>query len=127
MRLAARIRWFEYDPAAIINEYSEYFEENVHMFDALDFLAELTQHIPLKRTQLIRRCGLYSSRTKGRWDQMEYIADRAPAGWREARVSESDPDNLGYTPLSETQEVDSNARKRAWARLIAGPLLWAVY
>jgi hypothetical protein len=25
--------------------YSEYFKENLHMFDALDFLAELTQHI----------------------------------------------------------------------------------
>ena len=34
--------------------YSEYFTENLHMFDALDFLAELTQHIPPKRLQLIR-------------------------------------------------------------------------
>ena len=50
---------------------------------------------------------------------MEYIADRAPTGWREAHISESDPDNLGYMPFSETQEVDSNARKSAWARLIA--------
>ena len=50
---------------------------------------------------------------------MEYIADRAPAGWREAHISESDPDHLGYTTFSETQEVDSNARKSAWARLIA--------
>ena len=46
-------------------KYSEYFKENVHMFDALDFLAELTQHIPPKGTQLIRRYGLYSSRIRG--------------------------------------------------------------
>ena len=26
--------------------YSEYFKENTHAFEALDFLAELTQHIP---------------------------------------------------------------------------------
>ena len=26
--------------------YSEYFQQNVKMFDALDFIAELTQHIP---------------------------------------------------------------------------------
>lgn len=53
-------------------KYSEYFKENVHMqvacpgrsrrlrpgFDAPDFLAELTQHIPPKGTQLIRRYGL---------------------------------------------------------------------
>ena len=100
-------------------KYSDYFKENVHMFDALDFLAELTQQVPPKRTQLIRRYWLHSSRIKGRWDQMEYIADRAPAGWCEAHVSESGPDNLGYTPLSETQKVDSDARKSAWARLIA--------
>jgi len=29
--------------------YSEYFKQNLHMSDALDFLAELTQHIPPKR------------------------------------------------------------------------------
>ena len=66
-------------------KYSEYFKENVHMFDALDFLAELTQHIPPKGTQLIRRYGLYSSRIKGRWgrwEEMDYVADRAPEGWR---------------------------------------------
>jgi hypothetical protein len=44
------------------------------MFDALDFLAELTQHIPPKRLQLIRRYGLYASRTKGRWDEMPWVS-----------------------------------------------------
>lgn len=29
-------------------KYSEYFKQNLHMFYALDFLAELTQHIPPK-------------------------------------------------------------------------------
>jgi hypothetical protein len=42
-------------------KYSEYFRQNVHLFDVLDFLAELTQHIPPKRLQLIRRYGLYAS------------------------------------------------------------------
>ena len=45
--------------------YNKYFKENVHMFEACDFLAELTQHIPPKGVQLIRRYGLYSSRTIG--------------------------------------------------------------
>ncbi len=108
-------------------KYSQYFKENVHMFDALDFLAELTQHVPPKRTQLIRRYGLYSSRIRGRWEKMPYVADRAPAGWRQVRDAESDFDALGYTPMSELEEVEPNARKRAWARLIAGPLMWAVY
>ena len=55
-------------------------KEDMHIFDALDFPAELTQHIPPKRLQLIRRHGLYASRTKGRWDQMPYVAERAPEG-----------------------------------------------
>ncbi len=65
--------------------YSEYFKENMHIFDALDFLAELTQHIPPMRLQLIRRYGLYASRTKGRWDRMPYVAERAPAAWKASR------------------------------------------
>ena len=62
--------------------YSEYFKENVHLFDALDFLGELTQHLPPKGVRLIRRYGLYSSRTKGRWAKMPYVIERAPDGWR---------------------------------------------
>ncbi|TVQ41519.1 MAG: hypothetical protein EA384_00185, partial [Spirochaetaceae bacterium] len=45
-------------------KYSEYFKQNLHMFEALDFLTDLTQHIPPKGLQLIRRYGLYASRTK---------------------------------------------------------------
>ena len=51
------------------------------MFDVLDFLAELTRHIPPKGKQLLRRYGLYSSRMKGRWQQMEHVSEqRAPSG-----------------------------------------------
>jgi len=34
----------------------------MHLFDALDFLAELTQHVPPKGVRLIRRYWLYSCR-----------------------------------------------------------------
>jgi hypothetical protein len=60
-------------------KYSEYFKQNVHLFDALDFLAELTQHIPPKGLQLIRRYGLYASRTKGRWEAMPWCRARSSA------------------------------------------------
>ena len=53
--------------------YSKYFKQNLHMFDALDFLADFTQHIPPRRLQLIRRYGLYASRTKGRWEEMPCV------------------------------------------------------
>ena len=100
--------------------YSEYFREKLHMFDALDFLAELTQHIPPKRLQLIRRYGLYASRTKGRWEQMPWVAGRAPEGWKTAHQHQAGGEDLGYEPLSDKDEaVDDSARKRAWARLLA--------
>ena len=102
-------------------KYSDYFKENVHMFDALDFLAELTQHIPPKGTQLIRRYGLYSSRTKGRWEEMDHVAERAPRGWRAEHelIVASDQEALEFSPMSDSEEVGSTARKSAWARLLA--------
>jgi hypothetical protein len=90
------------------------------MFDAFDFLAQLTQHIPPKRLQLIRRYGLYASRTKGRWEEMRWVAERAPEGWKATHPHVSTTEELGYEPLSESEEeVDINARKHAWARLLA--------
>ena len=85
------------------------------MFDALEFLAELTQHIRPKGTQLIRRYGIYSSRIKARWEQMDHVAERAPRGWREAheKQGDSDSESLGFSPLSETKEVGATARKSA--------------
>ena len=100
--------------------YSEYFKQNVHMFDALDFLAELTQHIPPKRLQLIRRYGLYASRTKGCWHEMPWVAERAPEGWKATHQRGAAAEDLGYEPLSDGgEEVNVDARKRAWARLLA--------
>lgn len=97
--------------------YSEYFKQNLHMFDALDFIAELTQHIPPKRLQLIRRYGLYASRTKGRWEDMPWVSERAPEGWKDSHSTITD---LGSEALAESEEeVDSDDSKRAWARLLA--------
>ena len=101
-------------------KYSEYFKQNVHLFDALDFLAQLTQHIPPKGLQLIRRYGLYASRTRGRWEEMPWVAERAPEGWKAAHRRGGAAEDLGYEPLSDgDEEVTVDARKRAWARLLA--------
>ncbi|MEW5814496.1 MAG: transposase [Spirochaetota bacterium] len=98
--------------------YNEYFGENVHMFDSLDFIAELTQHIPPKRIQLIRRYGLYSSRGKGTWAKMEYVAERAPRAWKEEHGSQT-TESLSFDPLPEAETVNQTAVKSAWARLLA--------
>jgi hypothetical protein len=98
------------------------------MFDALDFLAELTQHIPPKGLQLIRRYGLYASRTKGRWEELPWVAERAPDGWQATQRDSASNDPLGFEPLSDgNEEVNVDARKRAWARLLADRLLSVVY
>ena len=49
-----------------------------------------------------------------------WVAERAPEGWKAARQHAGGPEDLGYEPLSEgEEEVEINARKRAWARLLA--------
>jgi len=89
--------------------YNEYFKENLHMFEATDFLAELTQHIPPKGVQLIRRYGLYSSRIKGNWENIPEVSERAPPGWKKQHgLAES-------LPL-DTDSVEVSAYKKAWAR-----------
>jgi len=95
--------------------YSEYFKENVHLFDALDFLAELTQHLPPKGVRLIRRYGLYSSRTKGRWLKMPYVTERAPAGWRKTHLESEQK----TSSVNTYDEVELTQQKQAWAQLIA--------
>jgi hypothetical protein len=100
--------------------YSEYFKENLHVFDAFDFIAEVTQHIPPKGIQLIRRYGLYASRTKGRWEDMPWVSERAPVRWKNLHMNAVTIEEEGCESLSEGEvEVDVLAYKRAWARLLA--------
>ena len=92
----------------------------MHLFDALDFLAQLTQHIPPKHLQLIRGYGVYASRIKSRWDQTPCAAERAPGGWRSSHPNPlPDPNASGLEPLNDGEEVSLDARKQAWARLLA--------
>jgi hypothetical protein len=90
------------------------------MFDAIDFIAELTQHIPPKGLQLIRRYGLYASRTKGRWKDMPWVSERAPEGWKRSHLNDVSPVSDERTSFPEDEvEVDILAYKRAWARLLS--------
>ena len=113
---------FFYIPFSGLDAMVEVFRRRVvWLLVEKELLDELTQHIPPKGTQLMRRYGLYSSRIKGRWEEMDYVADRAPQGWRteHERSADSDQTALGFTPLADSQEIDSTARKSAWARLPA--------
>jgi hypothetical protein len=104
--------------------YNEYFKENIHIFNACDFLAELTQHIPPKGVQLIRRYGLYSSRIKGAWETMPHVAERAPDGWKKSHEQQSVlPAPDGFVPPDDEELPDESpdvrSYRKAWARLLS--------
>ena len=91
-------------------KYNEYWKQNIKLFKADDFIAELTQHIPPKHKHLIRYYGLYSSRTKGKANKdgslMKYGYKPAP---------KKNPEHAIDT---EMEIVSNKATRRSWARLI---------
>jgi len=91
-------------------KYSAYWKENMKLFKANDFIAELTQHIPPKHKHLIRYYGLYSSRTKGK-----AAKDGSLAKFGRNAAPKKKPDHAS-DPEMET--VSSKASRRSWARLI---------
>ncbi len=67
--------------------YNEYFKENLKLFSAADFIALLTQHIPSKGVQALRRYGLYSSRGRSTWARKPYLAVHAPEGGKQRHAT----------------------------------------
>jgi hypothetical protein len=47
------------------SEYNPYFHTDSRLFPATEFLVEVLQHLPDPGSRLIRRYGLYSSRSRG--------------------------------------------------------------
>ena len=85
-------------------------------FGTLDFIAELTQHIPPKHKHIIRYYGLYSSRTKGktlRDGSMVKFGYPVASGKKPSQAP--DPGECRHS-LMDT--VSSKALRRNWARLI---------
>lgn len=96
-----------------LTKYNQYFGENVKLFTAVDFIAELTQHIPPKGKHLIRYYGLYSSRTKGK-DKETGRVDKLRVKPRE-EASEQ-PDMPGeIVTMTDKQKLSA----QTWARLIS--------
>ena len=85
-------------------------------FSGCDFLAELTQHIPPKGIQYIRRYGLYASRTRGKWAEHPEVVRHAPEGWKAAQHTLPLEDEL---PEETECDISSKAGRKAWARLLA--------
>ena len=94
-------------------KYNEYFKENFKVFDVLDFIALATAHIPPKHKQYIRRYGLYSSRSRGKWKEHKHLCRLAPDGCKEKQ--EITENVQQEEAIEETPAVGTKQQKSAWA------------
>ena len=114
------------------SEYNPYFKTNEKLFPALEFLVQLLQHLPDARSSLIRRYGLYSSRSRGTWHRKTYLVRLAPEGWvrqHEQHVPVTVDGAPGDCPDESVSAKQSRAAHRTaavsqetarvWARLLA--------
>jgi len=112
------------------SEYNAYFRTNSRLFPATEFLAEVLQHLPDAGSRLIRRYGLYSSRSGGTWHHMPHLLRLAPEGWQKdhqpaVRLGPA----LQDTPDQSVSAMESRSAPwstavspetaRDWARLLA--------
>lgn len=95
----------------------DYFKENFRIFKALDFIAEVTAHIPPKNKQYIRRYGLYSSRTRGIWERSSFIVKLAPSVWKE-RHGKTTHEAKETVPETHESPVNNKEQNSTWVRLI---------
>jgi hypothetical protein len=92
-----------------------HFRSEARYFSGLDFIARVMLHIPPKGKHLVRRYGVYSSRTRGTWKRRPGLALRAA----EERYGRGGNDRPAESDAGEELSVKSRARPKAWARLLA--------
>ena len=92
-----------------------FFKGTERHFSCLDFIAQLTLHIPPRGMHLLRRFGLYSSRGRGTWKDRPALASRAPQNWYGRQAAQ--PPAAGEP--TEDQGVSVSDSRKAWARLLA--------
>jgi hypothetical protein len=91
---------------------NEFFQGKTEAFSVSRFLLEMTQHIPPRGSQYIRRYGLYASRTKGIWPDMPHVMRLAPAGWKAERLQASESIQSCYEEAAVSdQESRSTCRR----------------
>ena len=92
-----------------------HFRGREQYFSGLDFIARLTLHIPPKGKHLVRRYGVYSSRSRGTWEHRPALALRAADGW----YGREEITGMVEAEESEEVSVSNKARRKAWARLLS--------
>jgi hypothetical protein len=100
------------------SEYNPSFHTDSKLFPATEFLAEVLQHLPDPGTRVIRRYGLYSSRSRGTWSRRPHLARLAPEGWQKDHQGQPAL-RLGSANQSiPDQSVSAKESNSAWARLL---------
>jgi hypothetical protein len=99
--------------AVSFTSQSEFFKGKIETFPVMRFFLELTQHIPPKGCQYIRRYALYASRTKGKWPDKPHVVRLAPAGWKK-RQRQAEQDVYPYEAEAAYFVCDQESRS-AWA------------
>jgi len=105
----------EQDPVTWKAPQKGFFMGTERHFSCLDFIAQLTLHIPPRGRHLLRRFGLYSSRGRGTWKDRPALVSRAPQNWY-GRQAAQPP--AARKPTEDQAESAGDGRK-AWARLLA--------
>jgi hypothetical protein len=95
--------------------YNPYLKQNTTLWDAVDFIAALTQFIPPWAVRYVHYYGLYASRCKARGQHWPHVAAVAPSGWKESHGEQASAEAVP----DQTQTVPQRACRSAWARLIA--------
>jgi hypothetical protein len=101
------------------SEYNPYFKTNARLFPALEFLVQLLQHLPEPRSHLVRRYGLYSSRSRGAWIAKPWLVRLAPEGWLQQHPQQPPPPMRAVPQDSAQPSVSTRESRSAWARLLA--------
>jgi hypothetical protein len=101
---------------------NDFFKGKIESFSVIRFLLELTQHIPPRGLQYIRRYGLYASRTKGKWPDSPgapspYIVRLAPTGWKVEHLLA--PEAAQSYAEESAYSVPDREGRSTWAKLIA--------
>ena len=92
---------------------------SVTLFPALEFLVQLLQHLPDARAHLVRRYGLYSSRSRGTWSRKPWLLPLAPEGWLQQHPQQPPPPVQAVLQESAQPSVSPRESRSAWARLLA--------
>ncbi len=113
--------FYESDKARVTfkTKYNAYFKGNQKVFDPVLFLGLVAQHIPVSRVRLIRYFGLYSSKSRGKWNDWSHIIKHAPGGWKEQNgMMENQEEADEYEENVKIDSISHKKSKASWARLI---------